>query len=66
MSEFFNKALFLDPRFMDEYIPTDTEVAIAKDRLAREGAELVEIDIPSPASDMSTEQQNTENEPPSK
>ena len=51
---------------MDEYIPSDTEVVIAKNRLAREGAELVEIDIPSPATDTSTEQHNTESEPPSK
>ena len=37
VSGLLNVACFLDPRFITEYISTSVEIAIVKDRLAREG-----------------------------
>ena len=35
-----NLATFVDPRFIIEYIPTEIEVAVVKDTLAKEGTEI--------------------------
>ena len=35
-----NLATFVDPRFIAEYIPTEIEVAVVKDTLAKEGTEV--------------------------
>ena len=56
-----NLACFLDPRFIDEYIPTSAEATIVKDQLAREGVELVENAETNATTDVSQNQESTNN-----
>ena len=43
VSELLNVSCFLDPPFTNEYISTSVEGAIVKDRLVREGVEMLEL-----------------------
>ena len=69
VSGLLNVACFLDPRFITEYISSSVEIAVVKDRLAREGVEMVvPADGGEPADTASTsdERQQCESEPPRK
>ena len=72
LKELLNVASFIDPRFMVEYIGTETEVAIARDRIAREGPEMAAPSLQDAtnacASNTAAESESTEElvEPPPK
>ena len=55
VSELLNVSCFLDPCFTSEYISASVEVAIVKDRLAREGVEMLKLTAkPTPTLPLSS------------